>query len=52
MSKITVSMHMAKLMSPLSSLMTGTMKKLFVADLEDVKRIAEAQKRETKGCKE
>jgi carbon monoxide dehydrogenase subunit G len=33
----------AKLMSPLSFLMSGSMKMLIAADLEDVKRIAEAK---------
>ena len=34
---------MAKLMSPLSGLMMGTMKKMMDQDLEDVKRVAESR---------
>lgn len=34
---------MAKLMSPLSGLMAGTMKKMIDQDLEDLKRVAEAR---------
>jgi len=45
--RITVETHpvtmVAKLMSPLSLLMVGQMKKCIDADLEDIKRVAEAK---------